>query len=193
MTLFCFRSWHLAPLIKPFVNFSVCWDSTSVTANPQGPYLPYWMVTPPPFSPAMINFNFLSTHRLTPPFVSAVLAARRPLLGKSIDVTALAQMSVSFEDHERYHASLVNYTANGTKSTFQHPHCAYLSPVFDDPGNRSSSIVAMFLAVLPFDRYLVNLLPRGVGGIDAVLRNHRSNQSFTYQLEGNSVSVQSPN
>jgi hypothetical protein len=163
--------------------------SLSVRNNPDGPYLPYWMLTPPPFSPSIINCNFLSSHHLTPPFVSAVRAARRPLLGQSVDMTAMAQQSVKFEDHERYHASLVNYTANGTKSTFQHPHCPYLFPVFDEPGNRSSAIVAMFVAVLPFDRYLVNLLPPGVGGIDAVLRNHRSNQSFTYRLAGNSVSA----
>jgi hypothetical protein len=164
----------------------------SVKANPAGPYLPFWMLTPPPFRPAIINVNFLTSHRLIPPFVSSVLAARRPLLGAVVDMAALSQRTVKFEDHERYHASLVNYTANGTKTTFQHPHCPYLFPVFDQHGNRSSDIVAMFVAVLPFDRYLVNLLPPGVGGIDAVLRNHRNNQSFTYQLKGNSVSMQSP-
>jgi hypothetical protein len=163
----------------------------SVKNNPIGPYLPFWMLTPPPFRPSIINVNFLSSHRLAPPFVSSVLAARRPLLGESVDMAALSQRSVKFEDHERYHGSLVNDTASGTNSTFQHPHCPYLFPVFDQPSNRSSAIVAMFVAVLPFDRYLVNLLPPRVGGIDAVLRNHRSNQSFTYQLNGNSVSMQS--
>jgi hypothetical protein len=160
----------------------------SVTANPQGPYLPFWMKTPPPFNPTIINVNFLSTHNEIPLIVSAVAEARRPLLGESIDMTALAQTSVTLEDHERYHASLVNYRSNGTKSTFQHPHCAYMAPVFENPANSSAKIVAMLVALLPFDRYLINLLPRGVRGIDAVLRNHRSHQSFTYRLVGNSVS-----
>jgi hypothetical protein len=78
----------------------------SVKNNPDGPYLPYWMKSPPPFSPSTINVNFLGTDDFIPPFVSAVLSARLPLLAKTIDVTAIAQTGFTFEDHERYHASL---------------------------------------------------------------------------------------
>jgi hypothetical protein len=159
----------------------------SVNNNPKGPFLPVWQKTPPPFDPSIINLNFLSIDADVPPFVSAVLAARHPLMGRSIDMTALAQMSIKREDHERYHASLVDYKSNETTSTFQHPHCPYLYPVYEEPGNKDSKIVALLIALLPFDRYLVNLLPEGVHGIDSVLQNDYSHQSFTYRLDGNSV------
>jgi hypothetical protein len=183
----------LVDLEDPFaqstgVNFTV---APSVIKNPDGPYLPLWMETPPPFDPTVININFLSLHPLLHQLISSVIAARRPLLSAgSMDASALSQTGITLADHERYHASLVNYRANGTESTFQHPHCLYLHPIFDEARNRDSAIVGMLGAMLPFDRYLVNLLPRGVGGIHAVLRNHRLQQKFTYRLDGNSVSRQ---
>jgi hypothetical protein len=156
----------------------------SVQNRPGGPYLPIWMHTPPPFSPSIINVDFFSVGGNFR-FVSALLAARRPLFSKSFDMSALATLSIKFEDHERYHASLVKYKSNATTSTFQHPHCPYMYPVFKNPGNASSNIVAVLTGLLPLDRYLINLLPEGVNGIDAVLKNR--NQSFTYRLDGNSV------
>jgi hypothetical protein len=164
--------------------------TASVVSNPNGPYLPFWITTPPPFNPAIININFLSTHSTFPQSVSAVLRARRPLLGQSMDMTGLAQGSLNFEDHEQHHASLVNYKSPVTNSTLQHPCCAYLCPVFESSRNRTSTVVAILSALLPFDRYLLNLLPPGVHGIDAVLRTHPSKQAFTYRLDGNSVSTQ---
>jgi hypothetical protein len=160
----------------------------SVKNNPLGPFIPVWQQTPPPFNPsATININMLSADADMPEFVSSVLAARHPLMGRIQDMTALGKLSVKFEDHERYHASLVKYKSSETTSTFQHPHCAFLHPVFKEPGNKNSEIVAMYVALLPFDRYLINLLPVGVRGIDAVLRNDYNRQSFTYRLDGNSV------
>jgi hypothetical protein len=161
----------------------------SVERNRGGPFLPIWMQTPPPFNPSVLNINFLSADETLTPFVAAVLASRRPLLGKVIDMSALAKLSVKDEDHERYHASLVKYKSNGVTSTFQHPHCPFMFPVFQIPRDSNSRIVAMLVALLPFDRYLVNLLPHGVRGIDAIVRNHRERQSFTYRLDGNSVSA----
>jgi hypothetical protein len=160
----------------------------SVQRNPGGPFLPIWMQTPPPFNPSVLNINFLAADELATPFVAAVLASRRPLFAKVIDMSALAKLSVKQEDHERYHSSLVKYKSNGTTSTFQHPHCPFMFPVFQVPRDSNSRIVAVLIALLPFDRYLVNLLPQGVRGIDAVVRNHRERQSFTYRLVGNSVS-----
>jgi hypothetical protein len=159
----------------------------SVQRRPGGPYLPVWMHTPPPFNPNLINVDFFSAGAPFP-FVSAVLAARRPLLSKAYDMSALATLSIKYEDHERFHASLVKYKSNATTSTFQHPHCPYMYPVFEKPGDASSNIVAILTGLLPMDRYLINLLPEGVNGIDAVLENR--NQSFTYRLDGSSVGIE---
>jgi hypothetical protein len=158
----------------------------SVQRRPGGPYLPVWMQTPPPFDPRLINVDFFSAGAPFP-FVSAVLAAKRPLLATSYDMSALATLSIKYEDHEEFHASLVKYKSNSTTSTFQHPHCPYMYPVFERPGDVDSNIVAMLTGVLPMDRYLIDLLPAGVSGIDAILRNRK--QAFTYRLNGNSVCI----
>jgi hypothetical protein len=145
------------------------------------------MQTPTPFSSSLININAASLGDKLLPILSAIMGTGQPLLSFVLDTSSITQMSIRLEDHERYHASMVNYQSNGTASTFQHPHCVYYYPVYERPRDKTSKIVAFFLCLLPFDRYLVNLLPKGVSGIDAVLRNHR-NQVFTYRLDGNSVS-----
>jgi hypothetical protein len=150
-----------------------------------GPYFPIWMQTPAPFSPRLININFLSTGPTIKPLLSAILTTGRPLLSYVLDITSLSKLNIKFEDHERYHSSLVKYQSNSTTSTFQHPHSPYLYPVYAGREDGTTSLVAILAAILPFDRYLINLLPEGVYGIDAVLRN--GDQDFTYRLEGNSV------
>jgi hypothetical protein len=151
-----------------------------------GPYyFPVWMQTPPPLSPQLININFLSTGSTVKPLLSAVMATRRPLLSLVFDITSLSRLNVKFEDHELYHASLVKYLSNATSSAFQHPHAPYLHPVYVNDHDQNSDLAAILVAILPFDRYLINLLPQGVVGIDMILRN--GEQNFTYHLEGNSV------
>jgi hypothetical protein len=159
---------------------------SSLENSPEGPFLPVWMTTPPPFVPQSTNVNFFSMGPFVDPLISAIEKARRPLLMPSFDMSALTQLTTKKEDHERYHASMIKYQSNTTNSAFQHPHCGYVSPVFETKGDSNSPIVAILAGVLPMDRYLVNLLPQGINGIDAVLQNSR--QSFTYRLDGSTVS-----
>jgi hypothetical protein len=147
------------------------------------------MQTPTPFSSQLININAVSLGDRTRflPKLGAAIGTGYPTLSFVLDTSPLSLMSIKFEDHERFHTSLVDYRSNGTTSTFQHPHCVYSYPVRERPRDKTSKVVAVLLGLLPFDRYLVNLLPKGVKGIDAVLRNR--DQVFTYRLHGNSVSV----
>jgi hypothetical protein len=82
------------------------------------------------------------------------------------------------EDHDVVHEGV---------GTFDHPHAIVMTPVFETLDNKSP-IVAYLVGLLPFDRYLGDLLPDGVDDITAVLKNS-CNQSFTYGLVGNSVSA----
>jgi hypothetical protein len=157
----------------------------SVKNRPGGPFLPIWMQTPPPFNPSLINVDFISAGVRTTPLISAVLGAKRPLLSSILDVSALATLSIKLEDHERYHSSLVKYKNNGTATTFQHPHCPYMFPVYEKHCDTTSRVIAVLVATLPFDRYLINLLPKGVRGIMAVVSNDI--QPYSYLLDGNSV------
>jgi hypothetical protein len=88
-----------------------------------------------------------------------------------------------------YHTSLVDWVKDGSSSTYDHPHSLFMQPVFKTLNDESSEIVGFVNGVLPWDRYLNDLLPEGVKGITCVLKNS-CGQSFTYTLNGNEVSTQ---
>ena len=90
------------------------------------------------------------------------------------------------EDHENFHKRLVDFVQEDATSTFDHPHSILMTPVFKEAQNDESGVVGMVAALLPIDRYLVDLLPEGVDGITCVVKNS-CNQSFTYELDGNRV------
>lgn len=69
-----------------------------------------------------------------------------------------------------------------------HPHSILAQPIFNRLKDETSSVSALLLAVIPWDRYVVGLLPEHVKGIYVVLRNS-CNQSHTYKLDGSSVRV----
>jgi hypothetical protein len=67
------------------------------------------------------------------------------------------------------------------------PYGAVAHPVYDSLFNpETAKIVGKVYSLFFWDVNLVNLLPEGVSGITAVLKNS-CNQSFTYSLEGASV------
>jgi hypothetical protein len=158
----------------------------SVVNRPGGPYFPSWMMTPPPFTSLALNVDSLSYTSTAMGLASAVIASRIPLMTQVTDITALSQSIVTPEDHEKYHLSLVDYTSNSTQSAFQHPHAPYVYPIFENSFESNSRLVAAFVAIAPIDRYLINLLPKGVSGIHVVVQTCELH--FTYLLDGNSVS-----
>ena len=98
----------------------------------------------------------------------------------------LANRAIKLEDHEAYHQSLVDYVHDPNSTAFEHPHSSVMVPVFERLNDPTSRLVGTFAVVIPWDRYLVNLLPSGVDGITCVLRNS-CGKAFTYQLNGNSA------
>lgn len=113
-------------------------------------------------------------------------------LGKGViqmvsDVSALSGSTTKFEDHEAYHKSLVNFKNEKVNSTWEHPHSLLLEPLWSmvqDPAD--AEMIGQVNGLLAWDAYLVNLLPEGVKDIIVVLNNN-CNQSFTYELNGNSA------
>lgn len=72
------------------------------------------------------------------------------------------------------------------------PYGAVAHPVYDSLlDHKTAKIVGKVYSLFFWDANLVNLLPEGVSGIVAVLKNS-CNQSFTYALEGRTVSVVFP-
>lgn len=76
----------------------------------------------------------------------------------------MGDTAVSKEDHRAFHAQYVQLT-NET-DTFLNPHTTMFVPVFRELTNpRESDIVALIIAVLPFDRFLADLAPDDAEGI----------------------------
>ncbi|CAB9511155.1 Receptor-type guanylate cyclase gcy [Seminavis robusta] len=150
----------------------------------EGPYFPAWMVSPPIFHPSFMNSD--PAPWALKKEIPAAIEARRLVLTDTVPVENLANRAIKLEDHEAYHASLVDYVNEEGGTAFMHPHSAVMVPVFERLHDTESRIVGTFAVVIPWDRYLVNLLPEGVDGITCVLRNS-CGKAWTYDLHGNSA------
>jgi Adenylate and Guanylate cyclase catalytic domain len=149
------------------------------------------MQTPRQFQPsATTNMNLLSLGFQEA--YAAVLGSREALLTRVVHPALAVDTTIRHDDHETSHAEIRD---GDKKNSSEHPHAMYIQPVYasihdpapdsnDDP--QLNPIVGMLTAVLPWDRFLVDLLPSGTAGITCVLTNN-CNQSFTYRLEGPSV------
>lgn len=83
---------------------------------------------------------------------------------------------LSKEDHDALHSKLLD-------STTEHPHCLAYHPIHEDPTDPTSEIVGLVNSGIALDASLLHLLPRGVEGIIAVIKNNM-NQSVTYEIIG---------
>jgi hypothetical protein len=151
------------------------------------------MQSPPPFHASLaVNANLLSLG--DPQFFGAGTGAREGIFSAVIDMATLLDVAIKKENHERYHESLVNYQASNTRNAYQHPHAIYMEPIMELAHNPNSDndmqeinpVAGFLLAIVPWDRFLIDLLPVGAPQITCVLSNTWG-QSFTYNLEGNSV------
>jgi hypothetical protein len=155
------------------------------TKNP--PFYPVWQVSPPLFTPFFIKANIGGG----PEFSSILKAAsvnKEGLFDRVLfsDVYRLAGILSKVEDHEAFHDQFM-VTSETAESAYDRPHSFFFQPVFREIYNDTSEVVGNIMAVVPWDRYFANLLPNGVRGITCVASN-TCGQSFTYFLNGNSVS-----
>ena len=85
--------------------------------------------------------------------------------------------------HEASHQGSDFYESNINFKRQMHPHSIISQPVYKALLFNDNSVVGYLYSIITWHRYLENLLPEGVQGIRAVLRNS-CNQSVTYELEG---------
>lgn len=102
-------------------------------------------------------------------------------------VSLLADTGLSRSAHKKF---LENYVVfEEGVGPFDHPHATVTVPLFRELNNAKESEMAGFImAILPFDIFVGDLLPDGVDGIYAVLRNS-CQQTFTYEVMGSRVSL----
>lgn len=101
----------------------------------------------------------------------------------------LSGSAVNPQEHSGFHDGFVDSPSNDPlQARYDNPHSVLIQPIFRELGdvNNSSEVVGLLQAVVPWDRYLTNLLPKGVDGITCVLKN-TCGQAFTYELNGNRV------
>jgi len=71
------------------------------------------------------------------------------------------------------------------------PHSIAAQPVYKNFERRLDgsldTVIGYLFSVISWDTYLDNLLPQGINGIVAVLRNS-CNQSYTFEINGQEVS-----
>jgi hypothetical protein len=151
------------------------------------------MQTPTPYYSQSLNLNVLSLGPAT--VYGSVIGAREGLFAKVLDLSPVLDIVIKADDHERYHNSLIDSNRSNATNAYQHPHSDYIQPVFarvQDPSDLNNNnqddnpVVGFLIAIIPWDRFVIRLLPDGVRGITCVLRN-TCGQAYTYQLDGNTV------
>jgi hypothetical protein len=173
----------------PFI-FEATFDENGIPsvmpAVNEPPFYPIWQVSPPPFSPLFIKANIGGVPEFSS-WSKAVDVAREGVLGSSTfsDLYGVAGLASKEEDHEAFHAQFM--VSSDTESAYNRPHVFFLQPVFREIYDDTSEVVGYISALIPWDSYFANLLPEGVKGIACVASN-TCGQSFTYYLDGNSVS-----
>lgn len=136
---------------------------------------PMWQFSPPMFFYKVINWNVASVPDLAP-VIEAVKVLRDEILISRVRPYVAASMSFTTEEHTRMHSDVEG-------SSTEYPHSFIFTPIRLDPKDPTSPVVAEIAAAMAWDFSLRNLLPDGVIGIHAVIKN-TCNQSFTYEIRG---------
>lgn len=110
-----------------------------------------------------------------------------PVLSGHLDLRQVTDTSVSNDTHEAVHGRSIDTSVKNVTGD-ETPHSLFVQPVFSELQNSSSDIVGLLYTSLPWDRYLVNLLPEDVFGVICVVRNS-CGPAFTYALDGKTVRV----
>jgi hypothetical protein len=134
----------------------------STTVYPDGPYyFPLWQTSPPTFSNLAIGFNVLGFFEGCDELMYASVLAREGVFREIVQFPALYSVGIQPEQHLAYHNTLVRRNQVNI-SAEDLPHFGFVYPIFEQAYNVSSRVVGTLIVVLPWDRYMINLLPDGV-------------------------------
>ncbi|CAJ1939564.1 unnamed protein product [Cylindrotheca closterium] len=138
-------------------------------------YYPMWQFSPPMFTYGAVNWNAASV-----PDYADVFEALRTLKSESpiskVRPYVTAGLSLSNEEHAAMHSEI-----EGSSTAF--PHSFVFTPIYLESEDTDSPIVAALASSMGWDFSLQHLLPEGVIGIHAILKNS-CGQSFSYEING---------
>ena len=103
-----------------------------------------------------------------------------------VDISPLAKDTLfGTETHVDYHEQFLVNELN-VSTALHTPHAYLIEPVFTETSDPTATVIGYLQALVPFDRFLWNVLPDGVSGVYVVLENTCGDVS-TYVLKGNKV------
>ena len=106
-----------------------------------------------------------------------------------VDISALAKDTLfGTETHVDYHEQFLVNELN-VSTALHTPHAYLIEPVFTETSDPTAIVIGYLQALVPFDRFLWNVLPEGVSGVYVVLENTCGDVA-TYVLNGNKVCTQ---
>jgi hypothetical protein len=174
------------PLTPPFedIMWSIGEDGTLTKRKDRGIFAPSFMISPPPINNSSVfenidlfsNMNYKSVTLAAVKLKDAVFSRFDKYFAETVDgILGEAQ-------HETLHTANHDICRVGRLS---HPHSIAAQPIYSSL-SRETKVVGYLFSVVAWENFLVNLLPDGVNGIFAVLRNS-CDQTVTYELNGNEV------
>ncbi|CAJ1935354.1 unnamed protein product [Cylindrotheca closterium] len=138
-------------------------------------YHPMWHFSPPMFTYGALNWNAISVPDYASVFEAVKILKHEPLISK-VRPYVTAGLSLSNAEHAAMHSEI-----EGSSTDF--PHSFVFTPVHLESEDTNSPIVAIIGSAMGWDFSLQNLLPEGVVGINAILKNS-CGQSFAYEING---------
>jgi len=147
-------------------------------------YAPIWYLSPPPFNPAIVNFDLLSNPQYQA-LANKAITSKNQAFSPVTNVEPFSSLQVSDADHLHYHEQ---FTSVSEGIGYGQPHSLYAQPVFES--NRNEIVVGVLLGSVAWDAFLADLLPKGVNGIILILHSTcGEDKTYTYELNGIEVSL----
>ncbi|CAB9519351.1 Guanylate cyclase [Seminavis robusta] len=155
-------------------------DGSFVNATERDYYFISWLYSPPPATYDLLNGNLFSV----PPFAKAAEAIMA--LGNETVMTPVMPhvgipTAMTREEHNLLHTELLDTRSENPHSFFTHAVHRARRP--GDPLDEETEIVAVLAGATAWDVALLQLLPEGVVGIYAVIKNN-CGQEHTYEIRG---------
>ena len=148
-------------------------------------YVPTWYLSPPPFNPAVVNFDIASQLEYQP-LLHHVLNNKRSGFSPVTNVESFTSLQISDADHLKEHEKL---TVIQQGIGYDQPHSLYAHPVFSSSGKEY--VVGVVMGAIAWDAHFGDLLPVGIHGhgVICILRCVCDDQEkkYSYRLDGQRV------
>jgi hypothetical protein len=181
--------------IKPLVynpNQSE-WNTFDLYQCIELPCVPLWQMSPPPFTKNALNMNVARMDGGSTILVA--IESQSMVISSILDLSSWGNLVFTTDAHDSLHTTSYVIDASplsdstARRSFWNQPHSVIAVPVYDGVNPEIATVAGIVAAVLPWDRYLTNLLPSTMTApISTVLRNS-CNQSYSYRLVGNMVRI----